>query len=400
MKLHLSGPFRNMVWRVLLGCCFVVCGYQHLLQAQTPPSFPAGATPGAAPAGVRVPPGMPGQPSPTAPGQPPNAGQPGKDGAAPAAGMPAKPAAPTTIPRPAEPPEKPNPQEFDIKPDLQGMVAFQFRNQPWPELLRWLARVSNRTLDWQELPADYVNVATQKPYTLDETQDLINRHLLARGFTMLDSDGALSVVKIASLNPAMVPRVEPEQLTDHSPHKFLRTSFKLTFLVAKDVLEEFKSMLSPNGKLTALESTNRLEAMDAAGNLLDIHRVLNQEQSVAALDGLAREFQLKHARASLVKGQLDEFLGISKQSAPTNMSPDQMARMQQMQMQQMQMQQQQGGAPKPAPAKTAEVNIIANDRSNSVIVRGPMQLKWKKFKICWLSSANFHPKEAELARYE
>ncbi len=351
---------------------FVLSLHPQDLKAQTPSAAPTRSVqvaPGEVPAAM--PPGAPGRPMPTPPGQPTKDGPPGKDGATPP-GSGNKPAAPTTISRPTEPPEKPNPSEFNVKPNQDGMVEFQFRNQPWPELLRWLATVSNCTLDWQELPADYVNIATQKPYTLAETQDLVNRHLLSRGFTMLDNDGALSVVKVASLNPAMVPRVNPEQLNDHPPHRFLRTSFKLSFLVAQDVLEEFKSMLSTNGKMTPLPATNRLEVMDAAGNLLDIYRLLNQEESAEALDGLAREFPLKHARASLVKLQLDEFLGISKPAAPSNVSPDQMARMQQMQMQQMQMQQQQqGGAPKPAAPKTAEVHIIANDRNNSVIVHAP-----------------------------
>ena len=38
-------------------------------------------------------------------------------------------------------------------------------------------------------------------------------------------------------------------------------------------------MLSPNGKLTALKATNRIEAMDAVANLREIHALLAAEQS-------------------------------------------------------------------------------------------------------------------------
>lgn len=148
-----------------------------------------------------------------------------------------------------------------------------------------------------------------------ETRDVINRHLLSRGFTLLEGEGILSVVKIASINPALVPRVEPSELNNQPPHRFLRTSFELSFLVATDVEEEFKSMTSPNGKITALSATNRLEVMDAAANLLDIHRVIEQEQSSAALEGLAREFKLEYARAEAVKPQLESFLGINRPSS-------------------------------------------------------------------------------------
>ncbi|MCA9192075.1 MAG: hypothetical protein KDB03_09940 [Planctomycetales bacterium] len=283
------------------------------------------------------------------------------------------------VKRGAEPPSPPDPDEFNVRPTPDGTIQFQFRNQPWPDLLRWLASVSNLSLDWQELPNDYLNIATQRPYTLFETRNLINRHLLVRGYTMLEHEGVLSVAKIDALNPAFVPRVRPEDLADQQPHYFVRTSFPLSWLIAEEVVEEFKSMLSPNGKLTALAATNRLEAMDAATNLLDIHRLLEQEQSAIALENLAKEFILSHARASQVKEQLEAFLGIQRSAGGGSMSSDSMRMMQQQfqqQMQQMQQQMQQaqankGGAAPGRARRPEEVYLVANERSNSVIVHAP-----------------------------
>lgn len=331
-----------------------------------PASAPGAAVPGAASA----------QPSPgTKPGEPvkPNPDPNAKKDGQPAAGDAAKPAVPATVPRPSAPPEPPNPDELKVKPNAEGMVQFEFRNQPWPELLKWLAQASHLSLDWQELPADYLNLATQRPYSLVETRDVINRHLLSRGFTMLEQEGVLTVVKVASLSPAMVPRINPDDLPNQPPHRFVRTSFKLSFLIAADVQDEFKSMMSPNGKITALAATNRLEVMDAAANLLDIHRVLNQEQSAAAMDDLAREFPLVHARAATVKSQLEAFLGVEKSNAPAVMSPQQMQQMQQQMQMEMQMQQQGGGKAKAPAGKNAaaDIHIVANDRNNSIIVHAP-----------------------------
>ena len=61
---------------------------------------------------------------------------------------------------------------------------FNFIGQTWPDVLQWLASISNCSLDWQELPNDYLNLTTQKSYPLDEVRDLINRHLHARGYTL------------------------------------------------------------------------------------------------------------------------------------------------------------------------------------------------------------------------
>ena len=81
--------------------------------------------------------------------------------------------------RPADPPQAPDPKELEARPDAEGRVRFNFTGQPWPGVLQWLADISAMSLDWQELPDGYLNLTTQRSYTLEEARDLINRHLLA-----------------------------------------------------------------------------------------------------------------------------------------------------------------------------------------------------------------------------
>ena len=157
-----------------------------------------------------------------------------------------------------------------------GRVAFQFRNQTWPELIDWLAELSGEPLDWLELPADRVNITTPGRYTVDEVIDLFNRHLLSRGYTLLKLDGGLSVVKCAGINPAVVPRLDPEALAKAPPHSFVRVSFEAGWLSAEKLAAEFTPMISGNGKLTALSTTNRIEAMDAAISLRQIGELLGK----------------------------------------------------------------------------------------------------------------------------
>ena len=251
------------------------------------------------------------------------------------------------------------------------MIQFQFRNQPWPDMLRWLAEASNLSLDWQELPSDYLNIATQRKYTLEEARDLFNRHLLARGYTMLELDGMIQVVKTAGINVALVPKIPPEALPTLPPNRFVRTSFSLNTLMARDVVKEFEPLISSNGKLNALESTNRLEAMDSAANLAEIYRVLDEEQSENAQAGLAREFELEFVRASEAKEQLSSFIGVDDKSSSKRPTTPQELMMQQQQMQ-MQMQQQQQQGKQPAlPNKPSEIYIVANVRRNSIIAHAP-----------------------------
>lgn len=331
-------------------------------------SVPGGPQPGGPQPGGQPPAmGPDGKPIPPGGVNPPGGKSPDGQGA----GGPSEP-----IKRTNTPPEPPNKKEFEVRPDEKGMVQFQFRNQSWPDLLRWLAETSNLSLDWQELPNDYLNIATQRKQSLEETRDQFNRHLLARGFTMLELDGMIQVVKTAGINVSLVPKVPPDALESLPPNRFVRTSFTLTTLIAKEAAVEFKPLVSSNGTLNPLESTNRLEAMDSAGNLLEIYRILQEEQSEEAQESLAREFELEFVRANDAREQIISFLGLenkTNRAASGRMSQQELMMQQQemqMRMQQQQMQQQQGGKP-PAAAANSEIYVVANVRRNSVIAHAP-----------------------------
>lgn len=271
-------------------------------------------------------------------------------------------------------PEKPgDPAELKVRPDAEGKVRFNFTGQPWPSVLEWLATISNKSLDWQELPGDYLNLTTRRAYTVDEARDLINMHLLMRGFTILQNDEVLSVANIKKLDPGMVPRVTSAELSKRSPYEYVKVSFTLDWMTAETAVEELKPMISPNGKLTPLKSTNRLEAMDAVINLREIQKLLKEEQT-DTVEQLVREFSLVHARASDVEKQLSDLLGLESKGPKAPMTPEQMQQQQQqmqMQMQLRQQQQQQGGAPPGPPKEKPEVRLVVNSRKNSIIVSAP-----------------------------
>ncbi|MFM2011374.1 MAG: hypothetical protein RLZZ396_158, partial [Planctomycetota bacterium] len=349
----------NHRWQRSLLLAAILFGLTNVF-AQDPNEQQAGGPQG-------QPPGQGAPGDPNAPGQPKGPGKADPNSAN---------TEPKTIKRPTEPKPAPDPRPFKIKPDDQGMIEFQFRDQAWPDVLQWVADVSGLALDWQELPADLLSIATPGKMSLIQTRDMLNRHLLARGFTILEFPGVLQVVKTKEINGSLVPRVEPSELDSLPANRFVRTTYKLDSLIAKDLIEELKSLISPNGSIRALSKTNRLEAMDTAANLAEIHRILSQEQSDDVLNNLAREFELEHVRATEVREQLAQFLKLepakSASPQPGRMSPEDMEAQQQLMIQQ-QLAAQQGrqGAPKPPTSTRSEVYLIANARRNSVIVNAP-----------------------------
>ncbi|WP_172992078.1 secretin N-terminal domain-containing protein [Lacipirellula parvula] len=300
--------------------------------------------------------------------QPPGGEQPKPAGEKPPEGE--KPAEDSkTIKRPTEKPQA-NAEELKAAPDKDGMVQFTFRGQPWTDVLEWFASVSKKSLDWQELPGDFVNLSTQRRYTIDETRDLLNRTLMARGFTMISLGDVLTVVKIDKIDPSMVRRVEPDDLDDQPPHDFVRTRFPLppTLEPAKAV-EDLKVVLSPTAKVTPLLASKQIQVIDAVANLRDVRDLLYAEQMVADKDVRPRVFgPFKYRRADYIADQVMVVLGLdpSSRKGPMEMQLEQ----QKLQMA-MQMQQQGKDVSKMLKEDGPPVHIAVDKRRNFLLVNAP-----------------------------
>ncbi len=211
---------------------------------------------------------------------------------------------------------------------------------------------------------------------MTEARDIINEHLMSRGYAILfdAKNQSMKIVNMDTLNTALVPRVQPEDLETLPPHDLVKVSFRLDWLMAKDAVEEFKQVLSPKAKLLPLKTTNRLEAIDLVINLKQLYNLLDEEQGRNSLNRLAQEFELRYTRAPEVVDQLEVFLGLKKpgqQGQDASGNP-----MQQMMMQRMAMmaaQQGQPGQPQQPNAMQAppEIHLMANTRRNTVIANAP-----------------------------
>lgn len=320
---------------------------------------------------------VPGQPNPGQPGQPnpgeakPGEAKPGeaKPGEQPGAGAPA-PINRSALKRPEIRGKR---LVLPLGPD--GKVQLSFVGQKWLDVLEWYADLAGLSLDWQELPGDELNLRTQRSYTVDEVRDILNRHLLDRGYTLLLNGEVLTVANLKKLDAGLLPRVDLKELDTRQDHEFVKVSFRLDWLIAEQAVEELKPMLSPYGKLVGLKATNRIEAIDAVANLREIASLLSQEQSDNGQERLVQEFKLQHVRADDAYSMLMDLLGQEKPKKDDNspMDPRKMMQMQQ-QMQMMQQMQQQGGGKPGGPMQPSKVYLVVNRRENSILANGPPNL--------------------------
>lgn len=271
-----------------------------------------------------------------------------------------------TVKRSTDPPAKIDRDELKARPDADGMVQFSFYGQRWEDVLQWYADVAELSLDWQELPADYLNLTAQRKYSLAETQDILNARLLARGFTMIKSGDVLSVVKISELDSSLIERIEPDELEDYSPHQFVRVRFPLPdSLDPAKAAEDVKILLSPNAKVLPLLATRRLHVIDAVVNLRAVRDLLYAEEAAETEDIRPQQFMVRHRRADYVADQVMIVLGLDPASRKT---PQELQIEQQRMQLAMQMVQQKKDVSQFLKKDGPSVFIAVNQRRNSIIV--------------------------------
>jgi type II secretory pathway component GspD/PulD (secretin) len=306
--------------------------------------------------------GQPGQPA-TPGAEPPKEGE-KKEGEGEKKDAPAD-----SVKRPEKPPRPPDPRDFEVVVKDGRVPPFNFIGQPWPDVMQWLATQSKASFDYQELPNDYVNLTTQRSYTIDEVRDLINGLLHARGYTAIQSGEMLRAFKIEKLDPSVVPRVTEDELYDLRPYDFVKVSFELPANVeVEKAKEDVKQVLSPQAKVFPLVTTKRLLLMDAVANLRLVSALLNEERSMQDSRVVPKEFVLKHARPEKVIDILYVVLGMDPQSRPTQME----LQLQQQKLQLMTQMQQQGKDVASMLKKDGPpVYLAYNKQRNSVIANAP-----------------------------
>jgi type II secretory pathway component GspD/PulD (secretin) len=258
------------------------------------------------------------------------------------------------------------PQPISAEP--AKTIRLEFRNQPWPAVLEWLAETRKLNLDWQQLPQGTLNLVSTKEYSIDDAQDLINMQLLARGFTLLQRGEVLRIAPLDKIDITLVPKVTAEELATLPRHQFVRVSFPLDWMIAEEAATEFKPLISPYGQLFPMASSNRLEAMDAVVNLRELHRLLTRAEADEGRRDRVAEFRLQHRKAAEVAVKVRQLLGLPAETARTDATQTQLdiekTKFRSEAVKQL------GTNAQPLLVDKPDVHLVVNEEENSILVNG------------------------------
>lgn len=150
--------------------------------------------------------------------------------------------------------------------EAEKSLRFNFRRQPWEQVLEWLAEQADLSLVMDAPPPGSFNYADTKAYSVSEAIDLVNGVLASKGYTLLRRERMLTLVNLQGGVPrVMVPRIPLEEVPQRGRYEFVTVAFPLEGRNAEAVLAEVQPLMSSYGEASALAASGQLLVTERAG---------------------------------------------------------------------------------------------------------------------------------------
>jgi len=177
-------------------------------------------------------------------------------------------------------------------------LRFQFRYQPWKDVLDWFAQQADLSLVMDAPPSGTFNYSDTREYTPAEAIDLLNSVLLTKGYTLVRRDRMLMLVNIEDGIPKnLVSTVPVESLDGKGESELVNVHFTLTKVRPEDIEADVQKLLGPQGSVVALAKSQQLSVTDTVERLRAVHAYLKSiEGPEGTVSSGLKTFHLKYAR--------------------------------------------------------------------------------------------------------
>ena len=213
-------------------------------------------------------------------------------------------------------------REVPPPPVPQGEVKlrFNFRFQPWEDVLDWFAQQAGLSLVYESLPTGTFNYTDDREYTPAEAIDLINSVLQLKGYMLVRRDRMLILVNTEDgVPPNLVNTIPLEELDRRGEYELVSVLFDLQSITPEEAQEEIQKLIGPQGSVVPLPKSGQLWVTETAGRLRTIRRVIQRIEDPAGLaSAKLQTFELKYASAEEAMLVLRSLLDIPEDSNKTS----------------------------------------------------------------------------------
>ena len=178
----------------------------------------------------------------------------------------------------------------------EATLEFNFRHQPWQQVLEWFAQEADLSLITDFYPEGTFNYRDTRRYTPAEAIDLMNGVLLIKGYTLVRRHRLLTLVNLDDeIPPQLVELVPLTELDYRGEFELIKCLFQLAKLDAADAEEEISKLVGPQGAIVALPKASQILITETAGRLRTIRSVIESvENPRAGMQQGILEVELNH----------------------------------------------------------------------------------------------------------
>lgn len=196
-------------------------------------------------------------------------------------------------------------EENALIPVEQVRLDMNFRGQPWPDVIRWLAEQADLSVQSDIVPPGAFNYHDRsKTYSITEALDVMNASLLSSGHVLFRTGRMLTCVNFEEQEISkeylkeIADRVDDQQLLSRGGYEPVQHYFSLSRLDPEEVKPEVESLLSVFGSVVSIPSTGELIVTDMARNVRSIANMIKRAEDPNSTRGASiQTFLLKHINA-------------------------------------------------------------------------------------------------------
>lgn len=193
-------------------------------------------------------------------------------------------------------------------------LRFNFRFQPWGDVLDWLAEQADLSLQTDLVPEGTFSYSDTHAFTPSEAIDLINGVLLLQGYTLVRRGRLLMVLDLESEVPdVMVEFVPLEKLDERGEFELVKTLFHVVNMTPEDAQTEISQLLGPGRGMVVMPKARQILVTETAGKLRTIRDVLERAENPNFMSGGAiTALTLAHVTPEEVLRTVRPLLGLAE----------------------------------------------------------------------------------------
>lgn len=164
-----------------------------------------------------------------------------------------------------------------------GKLSFNFKQQPWDDVIRWFADQAELSLIVDQTPPGSLTYRDDRRYTPAEALDVLNGVLLTKGYTLVRKDRMLLVIDLEQdiIPPNVVTDVPLADLDKRGEYELVRVLVNLGDVDATTAADSLTRLTGPQGTVVVLPEAKMLQITEAAGRIRTMLAVIEAMKRAA-----------------------------------------------------------------------------------------------------------------------